>query len=628
MEKIETSTPDITEENIEKVIELFPQVATEVENSEGELERAVDFDALRDLLGDVAEGQRERYQFTWPGKREAKAEARRPINKTMIPCPEKSVDWGTTKNLYIEGDNLDALKLLKETYAGRIKVIIIDPPYNTGSDRFLYSDNFSETEEEYDANSGDFDESGIRLVENRDSSGRFHSHWCSEIYKRLLCARDLMSSDGAIFICIDDNEFENLKKIADEVFGASNWVGNIIWQHSIQPKGYLDGFSVHHNEILVYQKTPNFKLKPLERTAEDNKAYSNPDNDPRGPWRSGDVRNALYRPNLIYDVISPSGKVIKPCANGWRWSQETMNEKIQTGEIVFSEDETRIIRKIYLDTLEGRAPETIWFGKEVGTTREAATELKELFDDAVFDTPKPTRLIMKMLDLIHGNDYCVLDFYGGSSSTANAVMKKNANDGGKRLFITIQFPDTVDEGSKAQRKGYSTITEIGEDRIRRAGKKIAREIETENHQLKLGEEPRSVPDVGFRVLRIDTSNFKSTYATPDATDQGSLLDMIDNVKEGRTAEDILFQVLPAFRIPYSAHIESLDFFGKKVFDVNYGQLLACFDADVTNSVIEEIARRKPSYAVMRDLSFKDDSASANFEELFKTFSPNTIRRVI
>lgn len=327
MEKIETTTPDITEENIEKIIELFPQVATEVESPDGELGRAIDFDALRDLLGDVAEGQRERYQFTWPGKREAKAEARRPIDKTMIPCPEKSEKWNSTENLYIEGDNLDALKLLKETYAGKIKVIIIDPPYNTGSDRFLYSDNFSETEEAYSTNSGDFDESGIRLVENRDANGRFHSYWCSEIYKRLICARDLMTLDGAIFICIDDNEFANLKKIADEIFGASNWVGNIIWQHSIQPKGYLDGFSVHHNEVLVYQKSPNFILKPLERTAEDNKAYSNPDNDPRGPWRSGDVRNALYRPNLIYDVVSPSGKVIKPCANGWRWSQETITRK-------------------------------------------------------------------------------------------------------------------------------------------------------------------------------------------------------------------------------------------------------------------------------------------------------------
>lgn len=628
MDKINAATNDVTQENIEKIIGLFPQVATEIEKDDGAIALSVDFDALRDLLGDVAEGQRERYQFTWPGKREAKAEARRPIDKTMIPCPEKSVDWDTTENLYIEGDNLDALKLLKETYAGKIKVIIIDPPYNTGNDRFLYSDDFAETEGEHDANSGDFDENGIRLVENRDTSGRFHSYWCSEIYKRLICARDLMSSDGAIFICIDDNEFENLKKITDEIFGASNWVGNIIWQHSIQPKGYLDGFSVHHNEILVYRKSPNFKLKPLERTEDDNKAYSNPDNDPRGPWRSGDVRNALYRPNLIYDVISPSGKVIKPCANGWRWSQETMNEKIRTGEIVFSADETRIIRKIYLDTLEGRAPETIWFGKEVGTTREAATELKELLDDAVFDTPKPTKLLMKMLDLIHGNDYCVLDFYGGSSSTANAVMKKNVIDDGKRSFITVQFPDVVDEGSKAQRKGYSTITEIGEDRIRRAGQKICDEIKAENQQLKLGEEPRAIPDIGFRVLRIDSSNFKNTHLMPDQTNQASLLEVIDNVKEGRTSEDILFQVLPAFRIPYSAHIEEQDINGKKVFDVNHGQLLACLDADVTNDVIEEIARRKPSYAVMRDLSFKDDSAAANFEELFKTFSPDTIRRVI
>lgn len=679
MERIKTATPDITEENIEKVIEMFPQVATEVESSEGEPERAIDFDALRELLGDVAEGQRERYQFTWPGKREAKAEARRPINKTMIPCPEKSVDWDTTENLYIEGDNLDALKLLKETYAGKAKLIYIDPPYNTGHE-FLYEDDASIDESTFVGESGEYDEDRRRLVANPSTSGRFHSRWCSNIYERLLLARDLLSSDGAIFISIDDNESYNLRKICNEVFGESCFIADIIWQKTYSPRNDSKGIPTESEHMLAYSRHPEWTPRRLSRTEDMDSRYDSPDKDPR-PWSSGDAAapGAATHPGMVYAIQHPiTGEYLYP-ATGRHWSQgqDTMlsimsewgnyelrnlddaekraaicgcsPQSIEDVEAIvlvnangeafeaartrydlgiwprlyFTSNGTGGIRlKRYLDEMDGKLPTNLWPYDEVGHTDEAKKELKKLFDNnAPFDTPKPTRLMKRVLDIASDKDSLVLDFFSGSASMADAVMQKNAEDAGNRRFVLVQ----IDESLSGD---FANLCEVGEERIRRAGKRIAQEIEAENKQLKLGEDPKPLPDIGFRVLRIDTSNFKDTYATPDVTDQGSLLDMIDNVKEGRTAEDILFQVLPAFRIPYSAHIETIDIRGKKVFDVNYGQLLACFDADVTNDVIEEIARRKPSYAVMRDLSFKDDSASANFEELFKTFSPDTIRRVI
>lgn len=680
MEKIDTRTPDITEENIEKLIELFPQVATEVENSEGEVERAIDFDALRDLLGDVAEGQRERYQFTWPGKREAKAEARRPIDKTMIPCPDKSVDWDTTENLYIEGDNLDALKLLKETYAGKIKLIYIDPPYNTGRE-FLYEDDSSVDETTFRGESGDYDDDKRRLVANPSSSGRFHSRWCSNMYERLLLARDLLASDGAIFISIDDNESYNLRKLCDDVFGESCFVGDVAWQKSYSPKNDAKGISTEVEHIMCYGRSPEWAPKRLPRTAEMDAKYSNPDND-HTAWKSTDPcgAGANTHQGMVYAIQNPlTGKYVYPSSRAhWRHSQEKMLEimnqwcayelrDIQDDEkraeiCGVSKDDVRkgvkaicvakpledvetqvkemlqngpwpvyyftknglggIAKKTYLDENNGKVVTNLWVNADTGHTDEAKKELKKLFNgNAPFDTPKPTRLMKRILEIASDEDSLVLDFFSGSASMGDAIMQKNAEDGGSRQFILVQIGEPLSGD-------YSNLCEVGEERIRRAGKKIAEEVEADNQQLKLGGEPRPIPDIGFRVLRIDSSNFKDTYATPDVTDQESLLDMIDNVKEGRTAEDILFQVLPAFRIPYSAHIEEQDINGKKIFDVNHGQLLACFDADVTNDVIEEIARRKPSYVVMRDLSFKDDSAAANFEELFKTFSPDTIRRVV
>lgn len=649
MEKIDTRTSDLTDENVKKLIELFPQVATEVEADDGQIERTVDFDALRDLLGDVAEGQRERYQFTWPGKREAKAEARRPIDKTMIPSPEKSVDWDSTENLYIEGDNLDALKLLKETYAGKIKLIYIDPPYNTGHD-FIYDDDFVLSSADYE--SGEFNDEG-RLVANPESNGRFHSDWCSMIYPRLILARDLLAPDGALFISIDDNEETNLMKICGEVFGQDNFVAKLSVQ--VNPRGRnLDRYIAKTVEpVLVwvkdYQNPQCLNLIPKDERmlAEYNRK------DEKGPFRPIGLRNRnqsfnpMTRPNLYYPLwIDPdTGKVAVaeddkhsverlPLAGDgtptcWTWSKDKI---IKENDYIFGEktaDGWRIFRKDYLN--EGNASLTMAkslqddgeFNNDWGKKR-----IKELFGRNVMSFPKSTFLMQRIIEIGDSKDGLVLDFFSGSATMADAVLQQNYIDGGTRRFIMIQLPEAIDEESEGFRAGYKTICDIGEERIRRAGSKIVEAVLSENEQLKLGEEPKSIPDVGFRVLRIDSSNFKDTYRTPNQTDQTSLLDVIDNVKEGRTSEDILFQILPAFRIPYSAHIEDLDIGGKKVFDVNHGQLLACFDADVTNDVIEEIASRKPSYAVMRDLSFKDDSAAANFEELFKTFSPDTIRRVI
>ncbi len=618
MDKLKMHTPNRADDNFKKLAALFPNAVTETIDENGVVVRAIDKDVLmQEISCTVVDGNEERYQFTWPDKKKSVLLANAPINKTLRPCREESVDFDTTENLYIEGDNLEVLKLLQETYLGKIKVIFIDPPYNTGGD-FLYDDNFAQSAEEYISISGQYDNDGNRLVKNFDSNGRFHTDWLNMMYPRLRLAKDILSDDGVIFISIDDNEVENLKKICCEVFGQSNFIANIVWQHSIQPKGYLGTFSVHHNHILCFSKSNNFELGSFERTAEDNKAYSNPDNDPKGPWRSGDVRNALYRPNLIYDIISPSGKVIKPCENGWRWSKETVQEKLRTGEIIFSKDETRIIRKIYLSTLEGRAPETIWFGKDVGTTREAMTELKKLFNKPPFDTPKPTGLIKKLLRLVQDNEYIVLDFFSGSATTAHAVMQLNAEDGGKRKFIMVQLPEETDEKSEAYKAGYKNICEIGKERIRRAGAKIKEEAGLTVQGL----------DIGFRVLKCDTSNMKDVYYSPTDFDMNLLDMMADNIKEDRNPEDLLFQVMLDLGVELASKIEETTIAGKKVFDVADGFLIACFDKDVHGEIIKAIAQKQPYYFVMRDSSLANDSVATNFEQIFATYSPDTVRKVL
>ena len=628
MEKIELGTPDGAVENIEKIAKLFPQVVTEVENTDGELARAVDFDALRDLLGDVAEGQRERYQFTWPGKREAKAEARRPIYKTMIPEPDKSKDWDTTENLYIEGDNLDALKILKETYAGKVKLIYIDPPYNTGHD-FVYDDDFAKTRGEYDEESGEYDEEGGRLVANTESNGQFHSDWCTMMYPRLLLARDLLTADGAMFISIDDTELKNLRALCDELFGSSSFIADVIWKHTQQSKNDEPHFSRQYNHTLCYAKNKS-ALEPFyfKRTEEDNKNYSNPDNDPNGAWRSGDVRSPNYRQTLRFDIVAPDGTVIAPPENGWRWSEASIQQKIATGEIKFKPDNSGIIRKIYLANQKGRTPENLWEGERFGTSRSAAAEIKRLFDGRqVFDTPKPKELVLRMLELLNMEDGLVLDFFGGSSSTAHAVMEHNIRNNAAVHWILVQIAEKCSEKSDARKYGFRDVTEIGEARIKAASAEYEKEAE-ETLGLMDGNQVDSHHDLGFRVLRIDSSNFKDFYLTPGETSQESLFDFADNVKEGRSDLDLLFEVLPKLGIPYSAKIEERMLAGKKVFFVDGDKLAACFDANVGSDTIEEMAKAKPWYAVIRDSSMADDATHANYEELFRTYSPDTVPQVI
>lgn len=604
------------------------------------------------MLGDVAEGPCERYQFTWPGKREAKAEARRPIDKTMIPCPEKSVNWDTTQNLYIEGDNLDALKLLRETYAGKVKLIYIDPPYNTGGD-FIYRDDFRRTAEEYSANNADFDSEQGCLVTNVESNGRFHSDWCSMMYSRLLLARDLLSRDGVAFVSIDDHEETNLMKICGEIFGAKNYVAKLFVQ--VNPRGRnLDRYIAKTVEpVLVWAKDYESKTC-INLIPKDERMLSEYNReDEKGKYRPIGLRNRNQsfnpqtRPNLYFPLwIDPeSGKVaveqserfceqrLPLAPDGtptcWTWSKKKVQDE---NNYVFAEltsEGWRVFRKDYLN--EGDAAFTMV--KSLQADGEMNNDygkkrIKELFGANIMSFPKPPALMKLIVELGSRDGDIVLDFFSGSSTMADAVMHQNLLNDGSRKFIMIQFPERTDEASEAFRLGYTSICDMGEERIRRAGAKIAAEVAESNVQLRLGEEPKPIPDIGFRVLRIDSSNFRSSGLTPDDTEQATLMESVDNVKEGRTALDLLFQVLPAFRIPYTASIEELNLKGRQVFDVNSGQLLACFDANIGEEVVEAMARRRPSYAVVRDISFRNSSAAANFEELFKTFSPDTVRRVI
>lgn len=607
IEKMDLESASLVDERVERMRELFPEVF-----SEG----GIDFDKLRLELGDEVDGVDERYAFTWPGKKDAIRQSQTVSTATLRPCAEDSrgrdgedgsFDSG---NLYIEGDNLEVMKNLLRGYFRKVKVIFTDPPYNTGHD-FVYKDSYDESIKSYKTTAG------IEGQANAATDGRYHSNWLSMMYPRLKLARELLSDDGVIFICIDDKEHCNLQKLCDEIFGDNNRVATIIWQHSIQPKGYLSGFSVHHNEILMYQKSGNYELQAMERTEEDNKAYSNPDNDPKGPWRSGDVRNALYRPNLIYDLITPSGKVIKPCSNGWRWSRETMAEKIATGEIIFVDDETRIVRKIYLSSLEGRAPETIWFGKEVGTTRSAMTEIKEFFGDSVFDTPKPTSLIEHALQLVSGSDYLVLDLFSGSASTAEAVMKTNVKDTGSRRYIMIQLNEATPDNSRAKKSGYESIPSIGKARIRFAGDKIKAELEESNRQLELGEEPKRLPDIGFRVFKLDESGI----CRPK---EGQLL--IDRVKPDRSDPDIIFEMMLKWGLELTYPVEEDEICGYPVYSVAYDELICCMKPGLTIDVLEGIAERQPRRVFLLD-SVIDDTVKLNALQIFKRVEERTQMKI-
>lgn len=624
MDKLKMHTPNKADENFKKLAEMFPNAVTETIDENGEVVRAIDKDVLmQEISCTVVEGKEERYQFTWPDKKKSVLLANAPINKTLRPCREESVNFDTTENLYIEGDNLEVLKLLQETYLGKIKMIYIDPPYNTGND-FVYEDDFAQSTEEYMANSGQFDAEGNRLVQNTDTNGRFHSDWLNMIYPRLRLAKDLLSDDGIIVISIDDNEIRNMRLLCDAVFGESNFISTIIWQKIHSTKNDAKYFSENHEYAVIYAKSiGDIKINLLPRTDEMNSRYKNPDNDPRGPWQSGDLVASGERSNGHFIVTSPvTGKNFDvPQGKHWVYSQENLLKLVADNQIWFGADGNAFPRKkrFLKDVQDGRTPSTLWLAEEVGHNQSATREVKILFDDEkLFDFPKPVAYIEQFLRVASEENCTILDFFSGSATTAHAVMQLNAEDGGKRKFIMVQLPEETDEKSEAYKAGYQNICEIGKERIRRAGAKIKEEAGLTAQNL----------DVGFRVLKCDTSNMKDVYYSPSDFDRNLLDLMADNIKEDRTPEDLLFQVMLDLGVTLSSKIEKNIIAGKKVFDVADGFLIACFDKDVNEETIKAIAQKQPYYFVMRDSSLANDSVATNFEQIFATYSPDTVRKVL
>lgn len=630
-------TQDIVDVNVGIIGKLFPNCLTERIGENGRLEHAIDFDKLRvELSKGIVEGQQERYQFTWPGKREAMRIANTPSNMTLRPDRESSVDFDNTGNLYIEGDNLEVLKLLREDYLGKVKMIYIDPPYNTGND-FVYEDDFSQTAGEFRDKSGMFDEDGNMILQNyevnSESNGRFHTDWLNMIYPRLKVARDLLTEDGVIFISIDDNEVENLRKVCDEVFGERNFIAQLIWERAFSPKNDARFVSNSHDYVLMFTRNiDSFVIGRLDRTAEANARYSNPDNDPRGVWMSSDISVKTYNAACDYPITTPSGKIIEPPAGRcWSLSKKAFFERLQDNRIWFGpngDNTPRIKRFLSELKFDGMAPTSILFYKDVGHSQEGAQEVVSLFGDkGVFDGPKPVRLLQRLITLANlKDDSIVLDFFSGSATTAHALMKTNLEKGTDRKFILVQLPEKVSDKKKDQ--GYGTICEIGKERIRRAGKKILEELATkkaENGLFDKESEPTRL-DVGFRVLKLDTSNMQDVYYTPEDSSAATLFD--DNVKPDRTPEDLLFQVMLEYNLPLSAKIERKTIAGKEVFSVNDDYLIACFDENVNETVITEVAKRKPLYFIMRDSSLSSDQVADNFEQIFNAYSKDTIRRIL
>jgi len=638
MEKLKMQTADMAEKNIELLGQLFPNCLTEKKNDEGKLVRAIDFDKLRqELACEVVEGAEERYQFTWPDKRAAIRLANAPTNKTLRPCREESVDFDNTENLYIEGDNLEVLKLLRENYLGKVKMIYIDPPYNTGND-FVYNDDFAQGKAEFEAQSGLFDEEGRRMVDpmvqNTESNGRFHTDWLNMIYPRLKVAKDLLSDDGVIFISIDDNEQDNLKKVCNEIFGGNNFIAQLIWERAYSPKNDARYISNSHDYVLMIAKNiENFIIGRLDRTEEANARYSNPDNDPRGVWKPSDMSVKTYNATCDYPITAPSGRIIEPPAGRcWRLSQSAFCERLQDNRIWFGPNGDSVPSiKRFLSELkyEGMAPTSILFYKDVGHSQEGSKEVVALFEDkGVFDGPKPIRLIERLITLANlKEDSIVLDFFSGSATTAHALMKYNTDKNIKAKYILVQIPEVVSD--KKKKIGYNTICEIGKERIRRAGKKILEEQKAKQIDLFSGDQKPL--DIGFRVLKLDESNMADVYYTPAETpiQQTLALDvLVNNIREGRTPEDLLFQVMPECNLPLSSKIEEREMHGKKVFVVNDGYLIACFDTDINEAVITAIAKEKPYYFVMRDSSMATDNVADNFDQIFNAYSKETIRRIL
>ncbi len=624
MDKLKMKSRDVVGGNVEKIAALFPHCVAERLNKDGKPELAIDFDKLRaELSNDALEDGEERYQFTWPDKRVASRLANEPVNLTLRPCREESVDFDTTENLYIEGDNLDVLKVLRETYLGRVKMIYIDPPYNTGND-FVYNDNFAQGKEDFEQTSGLFDAEGNQTIDpmqrNTEANGRFHTDWLNMIYPRLKVARDLLTEDGVIFISIDDNEVENLRKVCDEIFGENNCVCQFVWKNKYGAGGGTNSVAYVHEYILAYSKNP---IESITSILSDELIASYSKQDEKFEVRGGYVTQPLAstskgaRANLMYG-ISHNGETIYPPKGGrWIWSKEKFDTAYRNNEIVISKTASghSVRFKQYLKDENGVMRKgtplsliTTVFNQE--GTKEFS---KILGDKRIFDFPKPTDLIKYLINLNINNDntdYFVLDFFSGSATTAHAVMKLNAEDGGHRKFIMVQLPEVTDEKSEARKAGYANICEIGKERIRRAGKKVREEAGQAADGL----------DTGFRVLKLDSSNMEDVFYTPDKFELSRLDNLVDNIKADRTSEDLLFQVMLDLGIELSKKIERKAIAGKEVFSVDDDYLLACFDSDVNETTIEEMAKLHPVHLVIRDASAANDNVLDNFDQIIQLYS--------
>lgn len=613
MEKMRMESIDITTKNIEKIGELFPNCITESIGKNGKPKKVINFDMLKQMLSDdVLEGD-EAYEFTWVGKKASIVEANKPIRKTLRPCKESSVNWDTTENLYIEGDNLEVLKLLQESYLGAIKMIYIDPPYNTGND-FIYRDDFKVSTDAYEEDLGIYDGDGNRMFKNTDANGRFHSDWCSMIYSRLMLARNLLSDDGVILISIDEHEHSNLLSIMNEVFGEANYIDSIVWNKKSGAKGVPPrNMMVNvHEYIVAYQKSSAFKFVG-EKRDEEADGFKNPDNDPRGPWRESNIKSTTKPIEDAFTIVDPNTG--REYTNTWAFSRESLERMIQENRILWKENLPKQKEFMYEMTNENKALKSSW---GVFDAQSTTVFLKHLIPEVKFDNPKPINLMKYLVSVSVGRDDLVLDLFSGSATTAEAIMRVNAEDNGKRRFITVQVPEKIDSDTEAYKAGYTNICELGKERIRRSSKVIREENPLLTQEL----------DVGFRVLKIDESNMNDVYYSANEYSQNLLSMLESNVKADRTDLDLLFGCLLEWGLPLSLPYSSEEIDGCTVHDYNDGDLIACFDENVPDSVVKAIAKKQPLRAVFRDSSFSDSPSKINVSEIFKLLAPDTRVKVI
>jgi len=612
MDKLNMKTVDTVQDNISWIAKRFPNCITEISDVSGNLVQSIDFDKLRqELSSDIVEGREGRYQFTWPDKKKAILMANSPINATLRPCRKDSLNFDDTENLYIEGDNLDVLKCLKETYLGKIKMIYIDPPYNTGKD-FVYKDKFAVSTKDYIANSGQFDENMNQISANTESEGRFHTNWLNMMYPRLKVARDILQNDGVILISIDDSELANLRNVCDEIFGQSNFIACCVRKRRDSQANLAKNISPIHEYVVIYAKNNGEVLNKVAANINE-KDFKNPDNDPRGPYVTMPCTN---KGGSVYTVTTPNGGTI---TEEWRFKRDTYDKLESENRLVFPRGGDGKPRyKLFLDEKrkEGQLANT-WLG-DLASNQTATKEIKELFDDVVFDTPKPIGLLTFCLELASGPNDIVMDFFSGSAAMAHAVMELNAKNKDHRKYILVQIPELVPENSIPYKAGYKNICEIGKERIRRAGKKIKEESPLTTQKL----------DIGFRVLKLDSSNMENVYYEPTEYDQANLFANTENVKTDRTPEDLLFQVMLELGATLDSKIKSSKVEGKTIYNVADGYIIACFDNEVDDNIVTDIAKMEPQYAVLRDRSIKDDSTATNFEQIFKTYSPTTLTKIL